>query len=366
MKVAIIINYWKNSPGGGGGIKTYIVNLTEELKKRENIDCKVIFRVGEDMENYKIGGSKFLFPIRAFLALRKIKPQIIHSQEVWFCLLAGVIYRMLYGVRLIHTFHTQSYEKLKFNKINNKIFQIIFQILLNKCNYITFVSKALKYKVEEFHGFKFKKIAITYAGIRSEEVSEESKKEFCEKFNLKNSIVLLAHGLTGIKYKAEGAKLLIKAVRKLRDKYPNITLILTREGLYSRELKEFAEKEKIDRNVIFTGNIDNPHVPLAICDIYTHITLVEGGLSMALLEAMSRGKPIIATKVGGILEAIENGKNGILVEPDVNEIVEKIEYLLENKEFAEKLGRNAKKTAEEKFTWNKSADRFMEIYKRLR
>jgi len=33
MKVAIIINYWKNSPGGGGGIKTYIVNLTEELKK---------------------------------------------------------------------------------------------------------------------------------------------------------------------------------------------------------------------------------------------------------------------------------------------------------------------------------------------
>jgi len=33
MKVAIIINYWKNSPGGGGGIKTYIVNLTEEPKK---------------------------------------------------------------------------------------------------------------------------------------------------------------------------------------------------------------------------------------------------------------------------------------------------------------------------------------------
>jgi len=73
MKVAIIINYWKNSPGGGGGIKTYIVNLTEELKKRGNIDCKVIFRVGEDMENYKIRGSKFLFPIRAFLALRKNK-----------------------------------------------------------------------------------------------------------------------------------------------------------------------------------------------------------------------------------------------------------------------------------------------------
>jgi len=264
---------------------------------------------------------------------------------------------MLYGVRLIHTFHTQPYKNFRINKI--------FQILLNKCDYITFVSKALKYKVEEFHGFKFKKIAITYAGIRSKEVSEESKKEFCEKFNLKNSIVLLALGLTGIKYKAEGAKLLIKAVRKLRDKYPNITLILTREGLYSKELKEFAEKEKIDRNVIFTGDIDNPHVPLAICDIYTHISLGEG-LPMALLEAMSMGKPIIATKVGGIPEAIEDGKNGILVEPDVNEIVEKIEYLLENKEFAEKLGRNAKKTAEEKFTWNKSADRFMEIYKRLR
>ena len=174
-------------------------------------------------------------------------------------------------------------------------------------------------------------------------------------------LVLLAQAFTANKLKAEGAKLLIKSVKKLRDKYPNLILILTREGSYSNKLKEFAKNEGIEDNVIFTGDLENPYLPLVICDIYTHTPIGEG-LPLALLEAMSMRKPIIATSVGGIPEAIENGVNGILVEPDVDKIAEKIEYLLENREFAEELGRNAKKTAEATFTWEKAAEKFIEIY----
>jgi len=138
---------------------------------------------------------------------------------------------------------------------------------------------------------------------------------------------------------------------------------LTREGVYSNELKEFAKNEGVYDNVIFTGDVDNPFVPIAICDIYTHITLGEGGLSLALLEAMSMRKPIIATPIGGIPEAIENGKNGILVEPNVDKIAEKIEYLWENRGLAQELGMNAKKTAKEKFTWEKCGERFLALYR---
>ncbi len=138
-------------------------------------------------------------------------------------------------------------------------------------------------------------------------------------------------------------------------------MILTREGEYSNELKKFVKSEGVQDNVIFTGDVDNPFVPLVICDIYTHISLGEG-LPIALLEAMSMGKPIIATKVGGIPEVIENGKNGILVDTDVDEITEKIEYLLENKVFRKRLAKNAKKTVEENFTWDNSVDKFIKIY----
>ena len=74
------------------------------------------------------------------------------------------------------------------------------------------------------------------------------------------------------------------------------------------------------------------------------------------------GKPILATPVGGIPEVIENGKNGVLIEPNVDKISKKIEYLLENKQLAEELGRNAKKTVEEEFKWEKTAEAFTEIY----
>lgn len=323
----------------------------------KGLEVSVLFKEGTDSENYKVKGSRFLFPIRAFLVLRRIKLEVIHSQGTWYCLLPGVIYKKLYGCKLFFTFRTEPFKDLPIP------FKIFFQYLLYQCNYVTFVSKALEKKIGEIYGLRFGKTAITYGGVRARGVSDNDIKEFCVRFNIKNnSLILLGQALTAYFTKAEGVKILMKAVLKLKDKYPDILLILTREGFYSNDLRSFAEDNSISDYVLFTGDVNDPFVPLSICDIYTHITLGEGGVSLALLEAMAMGKPIIATPVGGIPEAIEDGKNGILVEPDIDKIAEKIEYLLENKQFAEELGRNAEKTAEEEFTWEKSAQKFIQLY----
>lgn len=344
---------WKNSPGGG--IKTYLVSLVGALKLKD-FKVSVIFLEGTDSENYRVKDSRFLFPIKTFLILIKIKPEVVHSQGRWYTLLPAVAYKKLYGCRLIHTFHTEPSEGFPI------LVKAFVQYLLFQCDCVTFVSKGLKDKINKILGFRFGKTAITYAGVEASEVSEDTVKEFRREFNIKNgSKILLALGLTALSYKADGAKILMRAVLKLKDKYPDILLILTREGLYSNDLRRFAEDNRISDYVLFTGNVSDPFVPLSLCDIYTHISLGEG-LPLALLEAMAMGKPIIATPVGGIPEAIEDGKNGILVEPDVDKIAEKIEYLLENKQIAEELGRNAKKAVEDEFTWEKSAKKFIEIY----
>jgi glycosyltransferase involved in cell wall biosynthesis len=168
--------------------------------------------------------------------------------------------------------------------------------------------------------------------------------------------------MTALPYKAEGLKLLIRAVRILRETYPNIMLIATREGKYSDEVKAFAREMGVEDQVIFTGDVENPFVPLKMCDLYTHITLGEGGVSVALLEAMAMGKPIVATSVGGIPEAITDGENGLLVAPDAEQIAEKINLLLRNREYAKRLGRCAKKTVEERFTWEGIAKEITTIY----
>lgn len=359
MKVSVTTSFWKNS--SGGGIKTYLTNLVDELKKRGNIEVSVVFNEGEDPENYKIYGNKFLFSIKSFFVLEKIRPDVIHSQETWYCLLPGYIYKKLHGSTLVHTFHTD-FTPMPDKKLS-LIGRLFMSFLLNGCNYVTFVSKGLENKIDQGWKLNFNsKRAVTYAGINHDKVSNGEINKFTEKFGIKNgSIVLLALGLTQLSYKAEGAKILIKSVRILKNKHPEIILVLTRDGIYSDRLKEFAIIEGVGERVIFTGDIEDPNIPLSLCDIYTHITLGEG-FGLAVLEAMSIGKPIIATSVGGIPEMIEDGINGLLVKPDAEMVAEKIEKFIEDKKLARQLGENAKKIVEEKFTWKISVDNFLKLY----
>ena len=360
MRVALTTTYWKGSRGGGIGI--YLVNMVEELKRR-GIDVHVIYKEGEDRDNINVDAqSKLPFPWKVAEALRTlmaIKPHVIHSHGgMYYYLAAGCLYKILFGAKLIYTFHTEPEvgDRLPFLK------RAALQCLLDRCDRVTFVSKRLQTRIKETWGLKFNNSEITYAGVRSRDIPEDSVRGFCRRFGIKDdSVVLLSLGLTAMSYKAEGLKLLIRSLRRVKEEYPNILLVATRDGHYLAELKDLSVAEGLEKSVIFTGDIDDPYVALAACDIYMHISLGEG-LPVALLEAMSMGKPIIATRVGGIPEAIEDGQNGILVEPSSAEIAEKILHLLKNEREADKLGKNAKRTAMERFTWDKSACKFLDIY----
>ena len=353
MKIAIITNYWKNS--NGGGIKTYLVNLVDTLSNKK-ADVSVLFREGRDSNHYCGGKNKILFSLRCYRHLRKIRPEIIHSQGTWYCLLPGVLYKKIHSCNLVHTFHTEPQQKLP------KFERRFFSFLLSSCDTITFVSKKLQHRIEDIDSFSFPRTAITYAGVSSGEVLDEEIERFRRQHNIeKDAIILLAQAMTAHRQKANGLKLLIQAVRMLTEKYPNILLIATREGIYSEEMRAFAQESGIEERVIFTGNIENPYVPLEMCNLFTHISLSDG-LPMALLEAMVMGKPIVATDVGGIPEAISNGQNGLLVAPVSEVIAQKIDWLLQNSEIAEDFGRQAKKTVEERFTWELAAERFMQCY----
>ncbi|MBA7480154.1 D-inositol-3-phosphate glycosyltransferase [subsurface metagenome] len=359
MKIALITNYWKNSDGGG--IKTYLMNLVDALQNK-GADVSVLFREGDDPEHFCGGKNKITFSFACYRQLQQIRPEVIHSQGTWYCLLPGVLYKKLHGCTLVHTFHTEPDTKLP---LPAKVF---FQSLLNACDCVTFVSKKLQERVGEVDGLSFSKTAITYAGVRPSEVSEGEVKRFHEQYGISESaVVLLANGMTAHPYKAEGLKLQIRAVRILRETYPNILLIATREGKYSEEVKAFAREVGVEEQVVFTGDVENPFVPLKMCDLYIDIPrlvkgVYEGGVSMALLEAMVMGKPIVATSIGGIPEAITDGENGLLVAPEVEQVALKIDLLLRDREYAEELGRCAKKTVEERFTWEQAAERFLQCY----
>jgi L-malate glycosyltransferase len=353
MKISVITNWWENS--NGGGVKTFVVNLVDALKVR-NEEVSVLFREGKDPGQFYGGRNKVIFTLNCYRQLKRTRPDVVHSHGAWFCLLPGVIYRRSHRCVLIHTFHSEPLSRMPFPA------RTFFQGLLKRCDCVTFVSKRLEDRVKQVDHLTFKRTAITYPGIRMKEVTENDIETFRERFGIKEgSVVLLAQGMTAHQLKADGLRLLIQAVKGLRESYPNIVLIATRNGRYSEELMAFAKEIGIDQNIVFTGDLENPFIPLRMCDLYTHITLGDG-LPLALLEAMAMGKPIVATSVGGLPEALMDGKGGLLVEPEVGAIIQKIDLLLRNPEMGHELGVQAKRIADERFTWDQATEKFLKCY----
>lgn len=84
---------------------------------------------------------------------------------------------------------------------------------------------------------------------------------------------------------------------------------------------------------------------------------------MVILEAMSFGKPVVASDVGGISEIVENDKNGFTIENDANLFAEKIKYILCNEDIYEKFSKNALERFNRDLTVDKMVDSYMKIYK---
>lgn len=356
----IITPYWKNSPGGG--IKNYLINLVDKLEQK-NIMTYVIFREGVDETNYKANGSKFIFILKSFhklLAFRDSKELTIASQAYWYCLLPAILYKFIFKCKVIFTFRSEPDQKTNF------LSRFFLQFLISNCDYITFVSKGLKEIIDETYNLTYPCTSITYPGVKQRIINKTEKDEFIYKYNIKsNSIVILVQAFTATKLKSEGLKLVIKSIKILQQKFPNIILIVTREGAYSQDLKKFSIEEGLERSVIFTGDVENPFIPLEICDIFIFPWLGKSGIGNALLEAMCMGKPIIVTSVNGsgVTEIIKDKRNGIVASPNHFSIAEKVELILQNSQIKNEIGQNAKDDAEKNFTWEKCANQFIELSK---
>jgi len=145
----------------------------------------------------------------------------------------------------------------------------------------------------------------------------------------------------------------IDAYRIVKKKIPSQLILIGSmakddpEGLlYYKKTKKYAKNE---RDIILLTNLDDTEVNAfqRASDIVVQKSLREG-FGLTVTEALLKGKPVVATRVGGIPLQIEDGENGFLVS-NTRECAEKIAYLLKNEEKAEEIGQEAKKSVKDKF-----------------
>ena len=124
---------------------------------------------------------------------------------------------------------------------------------------------------------------------------------------------------------------------------------------YAKLLLNLVRKYDLQKRVIFTDAVPRSDLPkfYAACDVFVLPSVYEA-MPMVLVEAMSAGKPLIGSKVGGIPEIIKEGKNGLLFEPmNFKKLAEMILILMEDEKLRSKMGKSSRKMAEDFFLLGK-------------
>jgi len=159
-------------------------------------------------------------------------------------------------------------------------------------------------------------------------------------------MVLAAGNLAEVK----GYKYLISAIYDLVEKGIPIKCFIAGQGELKEELEKQIMSLELDRNVKLLGYRDDIPSLLTAADIFCMPSLNEA-LGYSLLEAMAAGIPVIASNVGGIPEALTDGKEGLLVPSgDVRELSLAIQKLISDDELAKRLGLNGRHTVNQTFS----------------
>jgi glycosyltransferase involved in cell wall biosynthesis len=256
-----------------------------------------------------------------------------------FLLLKLICKKAKFVVYIIGDYPEWNYRKKK-NKLL-KIFllvsQKISQFLANEC-WILSDYLMSKYKTKN-------SVLIRSSSIKKEYIS------LPKSINLDEIVLIFVSRFA----KEKNPHIPIFVIKILKEKGYNVTLNLIGDGDLKANMEELIQKLGLNENVKMFGWIKDRRKLFEILkesDILLFTSKPGEGLGLTILEAMSQGLPIIATKCGGPEEVIEDGINGYLVnystdEDIVNQFVDKIEFLIKNPEIYEKISKNNIEKAKE-------------------
>lgn len=202
-----------------------------------------------------------------------------------------------------------------------------------------------------------KKIEVIPNGVNTERFKPRDT-SLKERYNADNLVLYL-----GRLSKMKGVHRLIRNARKIIEENTNTKILIVGRGGYRKQLVKMRNKLDLKEDVFFLNYTFHPDKFYNLADIYVLPSIFES-FGMTVLEAMACGTPVVASKNGGTEEIITNGEDGFLF-GDEEEMVDKINFLLENKALRKKLGKKARNKILRKFSWQKVAKRTEKLYEKV-
>jgi glycosyltransferase involved in cell wall biosynthesis len=160
----------------------------------------------------------------------------------------------------------------------------------------------------------------------------------------------------------KGFECLLRALRRLRDTFPGLRLLVVGEGPDRAAIESLVTEHGLNDVVTLAGQQSDMPAIYASMDIFVLPSLNEG-LPMTLLEAMAASLPVVATRVGAVPTVIRDGETGLVIEPaDESALVRAITALLANPELCRRLARGARAHVAQNYTAAAMIQRYRELY----
>ncbi len=219
-------------------------------------------------------------------------------------------------------------------------------------------------------GISSQKITPVFNGINPDDFRPCSPDEGLKKeWNLSGKKVI---GFIGSFYRYEGLDLLVRAFSHLASRHPGIVLLLVGGGEMEKELKAQVKRLRLQDKVIMPGRIPHDRIPgiYAMVDILAYprysMRLTELVTPLKPLEAMSMGKALVASDVGGHKELIRHNKTGLLFPAgDVDALANTLGRLLEDNTLSQSLQSQGATWVRNHHTWKKTTKVYQEIYAKV-
>ena len=158
---------------------------------------------------------------------------------------------------------------------------------------------------------------------------------------------------------------LVEAARIVLQRIPPAHFLLAGEGQHRDEYMAMARTLGMEEHFTWTGLVHNPVAEglYAAADVVCQVSRWEEAFGWVIAEAMAAGRPLVATRVGGIPELVTDGGNGFLVAPRAPaEIAERLVQLLEDSALRARMGAAGRLAAERKFDLAGNLDTLMRAY----
>jgi len=334
MKISIIIFLFPPKWLAGTEIATY--NLSKQFAKRgheievlTSHDEGLDYATKEEGFNAKriswpkiriIGTIYFWF--RIIVLLRRFNPDIILVQSLEMGFPAFLIKVLSKKPYVIWGRGSDIYIPDYFVRMSRKK-------LLDNADAILALTSDMQKKIEEITS---KNILVVPNAIDLTDINPNT-------LSYKNELDKKIITFVGSLFPVKGVQYLIRAMEKIHNQIPQTRLILVGDGNERFNLEKLSKELQLENCIEFIGRVPHQQVShyLSQTDVFVLPSLSEG-FPNVLLEAMAFGLPIVASRVGGIPDIIEDGTNGFLVEPkNVSEIADRILTILFDEMLAQKI-----------------------------